>query len=122
MARPKGSITRLRTFDADSLRPVLKQIYERLKANGVPNHLLPDKDKMILDLQQSLPEWLDWKKIDEYAALCARVLHDMYPAMWRKASATQKRAYRNAPWPPFMRTIRGQVCHPIYNVIRPRNK
>jgi hypothetical protein len=63
MARVKGSISKDRPIDAESLRETLKPIYEELKNKGVKEEDLPSADY----LTASLLKFLDSDAINKWS-------------------------------------------------------
>jgi len=66
--RPKGTPTKPRALDLEAIRPVLRRMHKLFK--GVPHPLdaPPTNDELIVLLQDNLDEWLDWKKIKDWAS------------------------------------------------------
>jgi hypothetical protein len=62
MAKPKGAISRDRIVEAETLREVLKPVYEKLREKGVSEFDLPSSE----DLVKRLSHFIDYNKIDEW--------------------------------------------------------
>jgi hypothetical protein len=66
MGRPKGSIRKPRLIPAEWLSVYTHYVKRALEARGVPERNQPKNDDLIAELITRLPEWLDWKRIDEF--------------------------------------------------------
>jgi hypothetical protein len=66
MGRPKGSIHKPRVIPAEWLSVYTRYVKRALEARGVPERNQPHNDDLIAELVRRLPDWLDWKRIDEF--------------------------------------------------------
>jgi hypothetical protein len=72
MGSLKGSIRKARVIPAEWLRVYTRYVKRALEARGVPERNQPRNDDLIAELVARLPEWLDWKRIDEFIDIEAR--------------------------------------------------
>ena len=88
MGRPKGSIYKPRLIPAEWLSVYTRYVKRALELRGVPERNQPDNDHLITELVTRLPEWLDWRRIDEYIDAEARKRGTW---AFRDARSSQKR-------------------------------
>lgn len=72
MGSLKGSIRKPRLIPAQWLSVYTRYVKRALEARGVPGRNQPKNDDLIAELLARLPEWLDWKRIDEFVDSEAR--------------------------------------------------
>lgn len=62
VSKKRGSIDKPRVFDAEELREILKPIYDRLMAQGVPNARLPSNETLV----SHILDWVDDAKVSAW--------------------------------------------------------
>ena len=72
MGRPKGAIAKARLIPAEWLSVYTRYVKRALELRGVPERNQPTNDDLIGVLVARLPEWLDWKRVDEFIDVEAR--------------------------------------------------
>jgi hypothetical protein len=80
MTRPRGAIGNPRTIGAEKLRGPLKKVFAKLKAAGVPSGVMPTSNYIATEL---LPKWIDWDKVDAWAAGMAAAARPTKPLVVR---------------------------------------
>jgi hypothetical protein len=66
MGRPKGAIRKPRLIAAEWLSVYTRYVKNGLEARGVPERNQPTNDDLIALLAAQLPEWIDWRRVDEF--------------------------------------------------------
>jgi hypothetical protein len=71
MSKPKGSISKARSFDAGTLREILKPIHDKLSKAGVPEARMPSNEAIV----SKLLSWLDQDKVAEWVKKYAETMN-----------------------------------------------
>ena len=66
MGRLKGMIRKPRLIPAQWLSVYTRYVKRALEERGVPERNQPRNDDLIAILVQRLPDWIDWKRVDEF--------------------------------------------------------